>query len=249
MDVKNLLKKYGYDLSYSMNDNLCAKALKKHLGNAKFNEFWNYVTELEEAETEEKDFEVRIREYIGNDIKHLKILLSGQIIISVKLIQSIIKSIKTINLNDTLRILELGGSDGWAAEFVYKSIQVNPIIEVVDLNQLGGSSKENIKLINSNYNDFTSVNKYDIVYSVLGSSYKDIDILLNCINRNIATGGYVYLGLRIQPYDYEDFIKKLEDNGFQKQEEHLEIVKVAKDTGTEYLPLFKFKSKSLPVDN
>jgi len=248
MDVKNLLKTYGYDLSYSFDDNRCAKALKKHLGNAKFNEFWNYVDSII-SHFGEEDVEVRIREYIGNDIKHLKILLSGQIIISVKLIQTIIKSIKTINLNDTLRILELGGSDGWAAEYVYKSIQVNPIIEVVDLNQLSGSSKENIKLINSNYNDFTSVNKYDIVYSVLGTSYKDIDILLNCINRNIATGGYVYLGLRIQPYDYEDFIKKLEDNGFQKQEEHLEIVKVTKDTGTEDLPVFKFKSKSLPVDN
>ena len=248
MEVKNLLKTYGYDLSYSFDDNRCTKALKKHLGNEKFSEFWNFVDSMV-ALFGEGDSEKIIRDRVGNDIKHLKILLSGQIIISVKLIQSIIKSIKTINLNDTLRILELGGSDGWAAEFVYKSIQVNPIIEVVDLNQLGGSSKENIKLINSNYNDFTSVNKYDIVYSVLGSSYKDIDILLNCINRNIATGGYVYLGLRIQPYDYEDFIKKLEDNGFQKQEEHLEIVKVTKDTGTEYLPLFKFKSKSLPVDN
>lgn len=248
MEVKNLLKTYGYDLSYSLDDNRCTKALKKHLGNEKFIEFWNFVDSMV-ALFGEGDIEKIIRDRVGNDIKHLKILLSGQIIISVKLIQSIIKSIKTINLNDSMRILELGGSDGWAAEYVYKSIQVNSIIDVVDLNQLGCSSKENIQLINSDYNDYISIKKYDIVYSVLGVSYNNIDSLLNCIKTNISPVGYLYLGLRIQPYDYENFIKKLEDNGFQKQDEHLEIVKVTKDTGTEYLPVFKFKSKSLPVDN
>jgi hypothetical protein len=242
MEVKKLLKKYGYNLSYSFDDDKCAKALKAHLGKARFNQFWNYVDSMA-SQFGGGDLETMIRDYIGDDLKHLKILLSGQIIISVKLIQSIVKSINTLNLNESIRILELGGSDGWGAEYVNKSLIVTSNIDVVDLNQLGVSSKENIKLINSNYNDFSSIKNYDIVYSVLGASYDNIDSLLNCIKTNISPEGYLYLGLRIQQYDYDNFIIKLEDNGFKKQENHLEIVKVRKDTGTEYLPVFKFKSK------
>ena len=242
IDIKNHLRNYGYYLEYSLNDDLCSKELRKYLGRKKYDKFWTHVDNMVSL-LGTNDVEKIIRDFIGEDLKFLKILLSGQIIISVSIIEEIINSIKRNSsfLNKKLDILELGGYDGWTSDYLDLSIENELNLDVVDFEKSKNNPNKNIQLINSDYKDFLSKKKYDIVFSVLGINYNNINILLNCVLQNINKGGYVYLGLRVQPDNYDSVNNKLINLGFTKVDENLKIVTVNKDTGQEHFPLFQYK--------
>jgi len=243
ININNHLRNYGYNLEYSLNDDLCSKELRKYLGRKKYDKFWTHVDNMVSLSGTTNDVEKIIRDFIGEDLKFLKILLSGQIIISVSIIEEIINSIKSNPsfLNKKLDILELGGYDGWTSDYLDLSIENELNIDVVDIEKSENNPNKNIRLINSDYKNFISKKRYDIVFSVLGINYNNIDVLLNCILQNINKDGYVYLGLRVQPDSYDSVNDKLINLGFNKVDEELKIIPVNKDTGQEHFPVFKYK--------
>ena len=242
MEIEKHLKNYGYNLSFSLDDDLCSRELGKYLGKKKYLEFGSYVDNMIEMFGPHQ-IENIIRDYIGNDEKFLKILLSGQIIISVSILKEIIKSIERDfkESNDKLNILELGGYDGWSSDYIDLSINKSISIDIVDNTILKKKFNPNLKYIKSDYNLYNSDNKYDIIFSILGIEYVNIQSLINCIDRNIKINGCVYLGLRVQPDDYSKIIENFKELGFKETEKDLKTIKVVKDTGVESFPLFEFK--------
>ena len=243
MEIKNHLKSYGYNYEFSLNDDLCSKELMKYLGRKKFNEFWSYVDNMSKMFGTDKTESI-IRNYIGDDETFLKILISGQIIISVSILEEIIKSFKKdlIDTNKKYDVLELGGYDGWSSDYLDLSIDKSLSIDVVDKVIVEKGFNPNLRLIQSDYDKYSSNKKYDVIFSILGVQFENIDTLINCICRNIKKNGVVYLGLRIQPEDYEKINKKFYQLGFKEIRKELKTIKVKKDTGVEFFPFFQFKT-------
>lgn len=242
MEIENHLKNYGYNLSFSLDDDLCSKELSKYLGKKKYFEFWSYVDNMREM-FGPYQIENIIRDYIGNDEKFLKILLSGQIINSTSILKEIIKSIERDfkESNNKLNILELGGYDGWSSDYIDLSINKSFSIDIVDNTILEKKFNPNLKYIKSDYDLYYSDCKYDIIFSILGIEYVNIQSLINCIDRNINVNGCVYLGLRVQPEDYNKIIENFKGLGFEEIQKELKTIKVVKDTGVESFPFFEFK--------
>ena len=142
LTIKKHLKSYGYNLNYSFDDYLMTKDLKKYLGGKKFNEFWNYADNMRDQFGDEEIEEI-IQDYIRDDIKHHKILLSGQIGISVEILNQIIHSINAGCENKSTSVLELGGFDGWASDYLNKSLEFETNITTVD--KEGGFNQKNEK--------------------------------------------------------------------------------------------------------
>jgi len=238
------LKKYGYDLQYSMDDDLCTEALLNHLGRKKYFKFWNYVFRHQEKHGTE-GVEKAIRDYIGNDEKHLKILLSGQILISVKILEAIIDVIRDLHLieRESINILELGGFDGWASDYLNSYVIKNAKLDIVDLESPNAHSNPNIGMIRSSYSAFNSNKKYDVVFSILGIELSKFDEMLDCLVRNTESESLVFLGLRVQGVEYELFLEKCRQYGFEAINHPTKTISVQLGTGTQVFPLFEMKRK------
>jgi len=237
------LMKYGYNLQYSLDDRLCSEALINHLGKKGFKKFWNYVDKYAIINGT-GEIEQVIRDYIGADSQHLKILLSGQILISVMILEEIISSMKELKFKKTqeFQILELGGFDGWASDYINYYEFPYSSIDVVDSNFNGPSTNSSLRLIQTNYETFNSEKKYDVVFSILGIHHTKIKILFDCIDRNAKKDSVILLGLRVVPNDYNDVIDLFTANGYRSINYPVKTIKVQNlGTGPETFPLFEFR--------
>lgn len=243
MEIEQHLKKYGYNIKYSYDDTYCTNSFEKVLGKSEYNKFWKMV-DLHAQKNNQQDVEQYIRDYLKNNIRALKILIGGQILISVKILESLILFITNEYKGNTIkRVLDLGGSDGWSADYLQLRIPSIEIIDVVDKNYIQEAKDKKINLINKDYAEYVSLVKYDLIYSILGIEYEYIDVLIECILRNINTNGLIYLGLRIQPSQYNEFQMRMIQKGFLAYNDTLEKLEVKLATGIETFPLFKFIKK------
>lgn len=240
-NIKSHLIDYGYNLDFSYDDDLCSRELVKHLGKKKYIEFCSYVESMM-SQFGYVGIEEKIRFYIGKDDKHLKILLSGQILISAMILEGIIESLSKLNLNslNKLNILEMGGYDGWSSDYLNKNTPFNSKIDVIDIITNDENPNKNIQLIKSNYKDFISSEKYDVIFSILGVNEDKIEDLIQCVERNIKAKGYVLLGLRIQPEDYRKTEELFTTRGYELINKNTKTISVPLDTGLQTLPLFEF---------
>lgn len=243
MDIDQLLKKYGYNIKYSHDDEYCTNSLVKVLGETEYIKFWKMV-DLYSENNQQKGVEQFIRDYFKNNVRALKILIGGQILISVKILESLVLFLSNVNKGEVIkRVLDLGGSDGWAADYLQLRLPSIEFIDVVDKNYIQEAKDKKINLINKDYTEYSSLVKYDLIYSILGIEYENIDVLIECILRNINTNGLIYLGLRIQPSHYYEFQMSMIQKGFLAFDDTLEKLEVKLATGIETFPLFKFIKK------
>ena len=243
MEIEKHLKKYGYNIKYSYDDEYCTNSLKNVLGETEYNKFWELV-DLHIINHKEKGVEQFIRDYFKNNIRPLKILISAQILISVKILESLIIFISNENKDNKItRVLDLGGSDGWSADYLQLMIPSIQQIDVVDKNFIQIAKDEKINLINTDYSKYNSLEKYNLIYSILGIEYEYVDVLIECILRNINNMGLIYLGLRIQPSQYVEFQNTMIQKGFIPYKDTLEKLNVRLATGSESFPLFIFIKK------
>ncbi len=243
MEIEQHLKKYGYNIKYSIDNEYCTNSLVKVLGETEYNKFWEMV-DLYEQNNEQLGVEQFIRDYFKNNIRALKILIGGQILISVKILDSLVLFLSNVNKGEVIkRVLDLGGSDGWCADYLQLRIPSIEIIDVVDKNYIQEAKDKKINLINKDYAEYDSLVKYDLIYSILGIEYEYIDVLIECILRNINTNGLIYLGLRIQPRQYNEFQMSMMQKGFLAYNDTPEKLEVKLATGIESFPLFKFIKK------
>ncbi len=241
MEIEQHLKKYGYNIKYSIDNEYCTNSLVKVLGETEYNKFWEMV-DLYEQNNEQLGVEQFIRDYFKNNIRVLKILIGGQILISVKILESLILFISNEYKGNTIkRVLDLGGSDGWSADYLQLMLPSIELIDVVDKNYIQDVKNKKINQINKDYSEFISLEKYDLIYSILGIEFDYIEILIECIIKNIKNNGLVYLGLRIQPHQYNEFQNNMIQKGFSPYNVNFEKLTVNLDTGAQTFPLFIFR--------
>jgi len=238
--IKDHLKKYGYYLNYSFDDNECSNALLRLLGKSEYKMFWKLVDEA--SINKNIDTEQFIRNYFVKNPKAIKILTSGQIAISVSILESIIKNIlEDIEYIDIRRVLELGGSDGWAADFLLQNISKIQKIDIVDKNYENKKLNTKIEIFKNNYADFESAEKYDLIFSILGAPALMLDEMINCLNKNVLNNTIIYIALRLQPYEYTEFQKRMNLNNFISYKNGIDRIFTNLDLGGQTIPLFKFK--------
>ena len=240
-EINEHLHSYGYNLIYSFNDEYCTKALFEHLGKGAYMKFWKQVNQYA-SKNDLSTVEKYIRTLIGKDTKHLKILISGQIAISVAILQQVMDNLdNALGNSKELSILELGGYDGWASDYLNKKLNIPSNIDVVDRESKVKSKNENVRLIEDDYNSYRSESKYDVVFSILGAPAEDLSDLINCITSNIKDNGIAYLGLRIQPEDYVTFVAHFSSHKLFQLTETVSTVSVNMSHGWETLPVFSLQ--------
>lgn len=241
MEIEEHLKKYGYNIKYSYDDKYCTNSFEKVLGKSEYNKFWKMV-DLYAQKNNQQDVEQYIRDYLKNNIRALKILIGGQILISVKILESLILFISNEYKGNTIkRVLDLGGSDGWSADYLQLMFPSIELIDVVDKNYIQDVKNKKINQINKDYSEFIGLEKYDLIYSILGIEFEYIEILIECILKNIKNNGLIYLGLRIQPHQYNEFQNNMIQKGFSPYNVSFEKLTVNLDTGAQTFPLFIFR--------
>ena len=241
MEIEQHLKKYGYNIKYSYDDTYCTNSFEKVLGKSEYNKFWKMV-DLHAQKNNQQDVEQYIRDYLKNNIRALKILIGGQILISVKILESLILFITNEYKGNTIkRVLDLGGSDGWSADYLQLRIPSIELIDVVDKNYVQDVKNIKINQINKDYSEFISLEKYDFIYSILGIEFDYIEVLIESILKNIKNNGLIYLGLRIQPHQYNEFQNNMIQKGFTPYNVSFEKLTVNLDTGIQTFPLFIFR--------
>ena len=206
VNVDSLLRKYEYNPELS--DGILNKyeeKLFRYLGQEKYIEF----SELRQFHGPEE----LITNYIGSDIKLLKLVFSSQIKISKTILENILEKLK--KLKPTINsILELGGADAWALDYLSKSyISANRLINL-EKNPIWKNKNEQIHQVNKDYIDYQSENKFDLIFSILGAPISNITALLNCVKNNLDDNGICIVGIRIpNENQFIELIENLSDFG------------------------------------
>ena len=219
MSIKNYLRKHGYrpDLCDG-NWEKFQKTLFKYLGEEKYDDY----CEISSNQTSEDD----IIDFVGTDVKLLKLFMSSQIEVSIRFTELIIEKLKKIGLSPK-KILDLGGSDGWSSNYLRKIINQDSDITVVDKNKNYKPVEKNIFIHNITYSEFKTEEKFDLIISILGSPIEGMKELLTCIEKSLSIEGIVFLGLRISTVSH--YIKLLEISnslGLTYYSEHCEKISV-----------------------
>ena len=200
MKIKNYLTKLGYrpDLSDGILDKY-EDRLYKYLKKERYEEFCEFRDYAMSEET--------MMSFIGDDINLLKIILSGQISISISILEEIISYFNSNDISPK-SILDLGGTDGWAINYLNEKLQLNSKLTVVDKNTLWKPVSENVNIINSYYNEYNTDEKHDLVVSILGAPLDNLNDFFECVKRSISQEGVAIVGLRISnEYDYAESVK------------------------------------------
>jgi len=211
MNLESYIRKYGYRPDYSTNDpykTKYEKALYQYLGEERYFQF-NEIRDTPKVD------ESTIMKFVGDDVNLLKLILSSQIKISLRYLEEMIKIINFKKIKPK-NILDLGGGDGWASDYLNETFKWNANVTIVDKYESWSVINPKSKLINCEYSNFKQNEKYELVISILGINLLYIEQLLKCIYENLDENGTCLLGLRIgDEIDFQDFIRLIGDLGFE----------------------------------
>ena len=199
MKINNYLNKLGYrpDLSDGVYDKY-EKALNKYLKDIRYQQFCS----LRESASTEED----IINFIGDDIRLLKLVSSSQLKISIVILEEVINTIRELDINP-INILDLGGSDGWACNYLIKHFNPDSTVTVVDKNTIYEAVSENIEITNTDYSSYVKKGGHDLIISILGAPYDSLSDLYKCISQSLSENGKALLGLRIS--SISDYIESI----------------------------------------
>ena len=190
------LQEFGFkpDLSHSIDptgkkEKLFHKNLYKSLGSFRYEEYCRVQDSY--------DGEQSMMKFIGGDESLFKFLLSAQIDISEQMFQEMLGIIKSSKINP-YRILEFGGANGWASDYLINYVfgQVEESV-VVDSFPNWSPINPEIKIHSEDYFDYKTETKFDLIFSILGYSAEDYTFFLEKAISFLSDDGVLILGLRI----------------------------------------------------
>jgi hypothetical protein len=190
------LQEFGFkpELSHSIDptgkkEKLFHKNLYKSLGPYRYDEYCRVQASY--------DGEQSMMKFIGGDESLFKFLLSSQIDISEQMFQEMLGIIKSSKINP-YRILEFGGANGWASDYLINYVfgQVEESV-VVDSFPNWSPVNPEIKIHSEDYFDYKTETKFDLIFSILGYSAEDYTFFLEKAISFLSENGVLILGLRI----------------------------------------------------
>lgn len=230
--IKNHLQDFGFntELSWSTScirkkEGNFRKTLQQYLGPSRYKEY---------LKIQESFDELSIMKFIGEDEALFRLLLSCQIEISEEIFQEILNTVKQIRIQPK-RILELGGANGWACDYLMNYVfdQVDEAV-VVDSFQNWKAVNQDIKILADDYFAFQSEKKFDFIFSILGYSTEDYSYFLKKAISLLDDNGFMFLGLRIpSEKKYEDALTAIYESGCILDQKFSKRVKV----GNEQFPM------------
>ncbi len=211
MNIESYIRKYGYKPEYCTADPEMVKyekALLEYLGKDKYNL-------LNKLRLEPKITEIKIMEFVQNDAILLRMMLSSQIKISIKILEGIKDIIHKLKIKPQ-NILDLGGAEGWAADYLNDFFKWKINKKIVDNFHSWIPINENTEIIHSNYNDYKSQEKFELIISILGANLVHAKELLECINSNLSEKGIAIIGLRISgEIEFYQFVENCIESGLE----------------------------------
>ncbi len=201
MNITSLVRKYGYKPELGTDLDKYETKLHEYLGREKYTLFWD----LRHSENYSEDIIFR---FIAEDPKLLKLIFSSQIHISISLAEYIFK-VAHSKLSGSKSVLELGGADGWALDFLQKRYLHLSRLVNVESHTVWQIQNEKISQIQSTYCGFNSSEKFDLIFSILGSPLSNSEELLNCISRNLEPDGVALIATRLASEN--DFLEMLDN--------------------------------------
>jgi len=190
MKIKSILRKRGYRPDLSDNLDKYEANLSKYLGHERYHHFWDLRESIEQNES-------KIFDFIGDDSRLLKLIFSGQIMSSATVLEGINDQLAKIADFNPKNLLDLGGSDGWASEYLMGRNSSIETSLVVDRCEIWRSPIDEIEIQNVEYSNFVPTSQYDLVISILGAPLSEASELLKVISDSLSELGYVFLALRI----------------------------------------------------
>lgn len=237
MNLKNYLIKNGYrpDLSHDLDK--YENTLQKYLTAERYIEF----CELREYGTNEE----QVLAFIGSDLRFLKLAYSAQLNISISILEEIVKVLDSLSLQPE-EILDLGGSDGWAVDFLSRFLSFKGNLNVVDRNQVYEPISKNVNLFHVEYHKFQSPVKHDLIISILGAPVESIPELFQTISRMIHSNGIALMGLRIpNETEYLNSIRMAHKLGLMFDLEHCTVLEI----DHERIPFLALRKSNDKLDN
>ena len=201
MNITSLVRKYGYKPELGTDLDRYKTKLYEYLGKEKYASFWD----LRHSENHDEDM---IFKFIAEDQKLLRLIFSSQIYMSISLTEHIFKSAHS-KLSGCNSVLELGGADGWALDFLQKKYSHLVKLVNVDFRTIWNIQNEKINQIQSTYSGFRSSEKFDLIFSILGSPLTNSEELLNCISENLKPDGVALIAIRLSSEN--NFVKMLDN--------------------------------------
>jgi len=231
------LQEFGFkpELSHSIDstgkkEELFHKNLYRFLGVYRYEEYRRIL--------ESYDNEQSMMKFIGGDESLFKFLLSAQIDISEQMFQEMLGIIKRSKINP-YRILEFGGANGWASDYLINYV-FGHVEESIVVDSFSNWSPVNpeIKIYSEDYFDYKTETKFDLIFSILGYSAKDYSPFLEKAISFLSDDGVLILGLRIG--SEQSYRKAL--NTIYKSECHIDMDGSRRITvGNEKFPILSIK--------
>ncbi|RPA66883.1 class I SAM-dependent methyltransferase [Cyclobacteriaceae bacterium YHN15] len=198
-NLKKHLQEFGFKTELSgLNDPTGKKAekfyktLKQYLGPFRFEEY----LDLQDSSGSPED-ESKLMKFIGKDETLFRLLLSFQIEMSEEIFKEILSIVKALGLQPK-SVLELGGANGWALDYLAdEGFDNTEELIVLDSFPNWTPVSEDIKIISSDYFTFNPDQKFDLIFSILGFSSEDYSAFVEKSISMLADEGFLILGLRI----------------------------------------------------
>lgn len=237
MNIESYIRKYGYEPDYSTIDPEMPKyekALLEYLGKDKYKI-------LEKLRLEPKKTESSIMEFIQNDVNLFRMMLSSQIKISIEILEGIKEIIHKLKIKPQ-SILELGGAEGWAADYLNDFFKWKIKKTIVDNFQAWKPISKNTEIINKAYHEYKSQGKFDLIISILGANLIHVKELLECIHSNLSERGIAIIGLRIsRETEFYQFANLCAESGLEIINENSFRITAINQT----LPIISLKKRNI----
>ena len=193
-DISTYLLGKGYFPNSSGNNQQYIKNLEIAVGAAKTRKYLNWIKKkISSGQFSEE----AVWTYLGNDLPMMKAIISSQIRLSIFCLEAFIEILGQQLKETDLNILELGGSDGWAAGYLKEHYNLKGDVVVIDRNPFWGKAEDFIENVSCDYSEYQSAQKFDLIISILGAPLSECDGLLSCISRHASENAIILLAIRI----------------------------------------------------
>lgn len=219
--IYNRLKDFGFNPDAAGGTEVYYKALRKHLGLKRREEFLDRIDAIIESRYE---IEQRVTELVGSDLRLLKLVVD--VYISIYVLDCIMDLLDDMNL-DPLHIVDFGGANGWSLLLIKEFLETNVKLSLIEQNKTWDIVSDEIQALWQPYDEVDLKEPADVGVTIFGAPADKLKGLFECAQRNIQEGGYFIAALRIgHDEKLQDCLKLAARCGFELDKENSCNIKV-----------------------